>query len=105
MLIADLISLDWKKYILRHMQQVMIQYYRFTVQLLTIIVYLQADECSSSPCLNGGSCINGLNSYKCECVPGSYGINCQSSKRDNREKSREESTLTLALLQREERVN
>lgn len=27
------------------------------------------DECASGPCLNQGSCIDGVNSYTCHCSP------------------------------------
>ncbi|XP_071506100.1 uncharacterized protein [Diadema antillarum] len=36
------------------------------------------DECRSSPCLNGGSCIDGNSSYTCQCPPGYTGINCET---------------------------
>ena len=35
------------------------------------------DECASSPCQNGGTCIDGINSYTCNCVPGHTGDNCE----------------------------
>lgn len=38
---------------------------------------LGVDECASSPCQNGGSCINRLNMYYCECATGFSGINCE----------------------------
>ena len=28
------------------------------------------DECSPNPCLNGGTCTDGINDYTCECVAG-----------------------------------
>lgn len=33
------------------------------------------DECSSSPCVHG-TCIDQVNSFKCQCSPGYYGIKC-----------------------------
>lgn len=30
------------------------------------------DECHSSPCLNGATCVDGIDSFKCLCLP-SYG--------------------------------
>eukprot|EP00058_Branchiostoma_floridae_P005497 XP_002590985.1 hypothetical protein BRAFLDRAFT_69464 [Branchiostoma floridae] len=36
------------------------------------------DECSSNPCLNGGMCFNGLNSYVCHCHTGYGGDNCET---------------------------
>lgn len=34
------------------------------------------NECSSNPCLNGATCVNGLNQWSCNCVPGFNGTNC-----------------------------
>ena len=31
------------------------------------------DDCAGDPCLNGGTCIDGLNSYECECAEGYVG--------------------------------
>ncbi|XP_050405587.1 sushi, von Willebrand factor type A, EGF and pentraxin domain-containing protein 1 isoform X2 [Patella vulgata] len=36
------------------------------------------NTCSSNPCKNGGSCINGVESYTCQCQPGWSGINCEN---------------------------
>ena len=30
----------------------------------------------SNPCLNGGTCVDGLNMYRCNCYPGTFGRNC-----------------------------
>ena len=35
------------------------------------------DECVSTPCLNGGTCRDALNSYTCFCVPGYEGQRCE----------------------------
>ncbi|XP_078696338.1 cartilage intermediate layer protein 1-like isoform X2 [Branchiostoma floridae x Branchiostoma belcheri] len=37
-----------------------------------------ADECSSTPCQNGGTCTGGDSSYTCECVDGYTGDNCET---------------------------
>ncbi|XP_072265555.1 fibulin-7 [Pyxicephalus adspersus] len=34
-------------------------------------------QCSSQPCLNGGTCLEGSNNYKCNCPPEWKGSNCQ----------------------------
>ncbi|XP_068088395.1 fibulin-7-like isoform X5 [Hyperolius riggenbachi] len=34
-------------------------------------------QCTSQPCLNGGTCIEGTNQYKCNCLPEWKGANCQ----------------------------
>ena len=38
------------------------------------------DECSSSPCLNGGSCTDGINDYTCTCPSPYFGKQCQGNK-------------------------
>ena len=38
------------------------------------------DECSSSPCQNGGTCTDAVNSYTCACVDGYNGDDCETSK-------------------------
>lgn len=35
------------------------------------------DECSQTPCQNGGSCINQDGGYECSCLPNYQGINCE----------------------------
>ena len=45
---------------------------------------LDIDECSSSPCLNGGFCVDQVNSYRCNCSEGYIGTDCETGKRVNR---------------------
>ena len=40
--------------------------------------YIVINNCESQPCLNGGSCVNGVNVYTCNCAPGYTGYNCQT---------------------------
>ncbi|XP_077993501.1 uncharacterized protein LOC144447380 isoform X2 [Glandiceps talaboti] len=35
------------------------------------------NECSSEPCFNGAECVNQVNMYKCQCVTGFEGTNCE----------------------------
>ena len=35
------------------------------------------DECASSPCKNGATCNDLVNSYSCDCVPGYTGTHCE----------------------------
>ena len=42
--------------------------------------YLDINECSSSPCRNGGMCVDQVNGYVCNCQPGYQGVHCQTSK-------------------------
>ena len=41
---------------------------------------LDTDECYPNPCLNNGTCTDGVNDYNCTCVPGFVGKNCSNSK-------------------------
>ena len=42
--------------------------------------FLDIDECSSSPCENGGTCVDGVDVYTCECMAGYTGDQCETSK-------------------------
>ncbi|XP_078352119.1 mucin-like protein [Oculina patagonica] len=37
---------------------------------------IDIDECNSTPCLNNGTCIDGINSYSCNCSVGLFGDIC-----------------------------
>ncbi|XP_078616504.1 sushi, von Willebrand factor type A, EGF and pentraxin domain-containing protein 1-like isoform X4 [Branchiostoma floridae x Branchiostoma japonicum] len=39
---------------------------------------LDVNECASNPCMNGGSCVDHINTFTCLCAPGYSGINCQT---------------------------
>lgn len=39
------------------------------------------DECSSWPCQNGGSCLDVVDFFRCTCVAGYTGVQCESGKR------------------------
>jgi len=36
-----------------------------------------ADDCAGNPCQNGGTCVDGFDSYTCSCVGGYIGDNCE----------------------------
>ena len=38
---------------------------------------IDINECASSPCQHGSSCINRQNGYTCACAPGYEGVHCQ----------------------------
>ena len=41
---------------------------------------LDINECESTPCLNDGLCVDGINSYRCKCKENYVGENCETSK-------------------------
>lgn len=43
------------------------------------ILPLDINECASHPCKNGGSCLDGINAYKCTCTAGYAGKSCETS--------------------------
>ena len=51
---------------------------RTTVFYQTTYFVSEVDECSSNPCENGGTCIDGINEYSCQCVAGYIGANCET---------------------------
>jgi len=42
--------------------------------------YPDINECASSPCLHGGTCLDGVNAYTCTCSAGYSGRNCEISE-------------------------
>lgn len=49
--------------------------HRFSHSLLSDI-----NDCESSPCRNGGTCIDKINAYQCICADGWEGHNCESGE-------------------------
>ena len=47
---------------------------------LIFIFSSDTDDCYPNPCLNNGTCTDGVNDYNCTCVPGFVGKNCSNSK-------------------------
>ena len=39
-------------------------------------MFVVIDNCQSNPCLNGGMCANGINTFTCSCTQGYSGYNC-----------------------------
>ena len=46
-----------------------------------MIFSVDIDECNPNPCLNGAVCVDGINSYTCNCPAGYTGVNCEISKK------------------------
>ena len=43
---------------------------------------INVDDCIDNPCLNSGSCVDGINSYTCVCSPGYTSENCSVAVND-----------------------
>ena len=52
----------------------------FLIVLIWFVCLIDIDECSSNPCLNGGSCTDQVNGYVCSCPPTYTGAQCQTGK-------------------------
>ena len=50
-----------------------------TYTIKTAQYVLDADNCASNPCQNGGTCTDELNQYNCTCVDGYTGDHCETS--------------------------
>ncbi len=45
-----------------------------------ILNYADIDDCLPGPCLNNGTCEDGINSYRCHCSQGFTGPTCKLGK-------------------------
>ena len=53
----------------------------FSVVLIEscVIILVDIDECESFPCQNGGTCTDSIAGYRCDCIPGHTGEDCETS--------------------------
>ena len=51
-----------------------------TSHIFFFVLTADIDDCAVQPCLNGGTCIDAVNDYSCNCVDGYTGKNCSVGK-------------------------
>ena len=52
--------------------------YTYTYIYIYICVLIEINECESSPCLNGASCVDNINRYSCSCLVGYTDPECST---------------------------
>ena len=54
--------------------------------LINIVVFFNLfsdmNECASSPCMHGATCVDQISMYTCQCLPGYIDTNCQTGNFD-----------------------
>jgi hypothetical protein len=48
--------------------------------VVVVVIIIEVDECQSSPCLNGATCVDLENGYRCQCAEGWQGDTCDQGK-------------------------
>ena len=43
-------------------------------------MFIEIDECESSPCENGATCQDEIDSFTCQCAEGYTGVTCSEGK-------------------------
>lgn len=49
-----------------------------------ILCFIDVDDCLSSDCASGTTCVDGINQYTCICPEGFTGKHCESGKEERR---------------------
>lgn len=50
------------------------------IMLVCVACLTDIDECQSNPCLNGATCLDGINSFTCLCLPSYKGEFCEQGQ-------------------------
>jgi len=55
------------------------------------------DDCTPKSCANGGTCVDGVDDYSCQCAEGFNGDNCETSKSLNLELTHNIPSVTITF--------
>jgi Notch-like protein len=55
-------------------------WYSYPFSVLFSLKYLDIDDCENQSCMHDGTCIDKVNNYTCQCIPGYTGVNCETGK-------------------------
>ena len=70
------------KYIIHLWDDFYSQFYIIQITKHPVFYFkLDINECRSAPCMNNGTCFDGINSYTCACMPGYTGSTCETGIR------------------------
>jgi EGF-like domain len=56
------------------------RFYFFGIETFSAWCPTDVDECQSSPCLNGATCVDLVNGFQCRCADGWQGERCDQGK-------------------------
>ena len=56
-------------------------FYTYNHALIVFYQHPDIDECASAPCQNGGTCVDQVNGYLCQCAPGYTDLQCQTGEK------------------------
>ena len=52
----------------------------FSTNYFLVLCHLDINDCQPNPCMNNGICVDGINSFSCNCAHGFIGKHCTISK-------------------------
>ena len=47
---------------------------------IIFFLFIDIDECAPAPCQNAATCVDLVGNYRCDCVNGYSGSDCETSK-------------------------
>ena len=50
------------------------------ISIFFVFLLSEVNECNSNPCMNGSTCVDGINGYNCTCAAGYTGDRCETGR-------------------------